>query len=103
VGDTVTVELVPEPSNPFDPHAVAVVISGETAGYLNIGAAERYQAVIQQANRLGYRVQAQGEYEQVASSLTVLLRLPRPDDLKVWLELPTERRTIGYRTPELKA
>jgi hypothetical protein len=39
----------------------------------------------------------------VASSLTVLLRLPRPDDLKVWLELPTERRTIGYRTPELKA
>lgn len=92
VGDTVSADLVPEPSNPYDAPAVAVVIGNETAGYLNIGCAQQYVALIQQANGLGYRVRARGEYEHGASSITVRLNLPWPDDLRKWLDLPAERR-----------
>jgi hypothetical protein len=44
--------LVPEPDNPFDGHAVAVNIQGETVGYVSCGDARRYQSRLRALEQL---------------------------------------------------
>jgi hypothetical protein len=45
--------LVPEPHNKFDPHAVAVVVRGQTLGYLPRGDAAVYQSTFLAAVKAG--------------------------------------------------
>ena len=97
-GASVTVDLVPEPSNTYDRNAVMVVIDGQTAGYLGSSTAAAYQPLIQRANREGLRVQAAGKWELVETP-SVRLDLAWPDDFERWLELPRERRGVHYETP----
>ena len=95
-GTEVTVELVPEQSNPHDPNAVAIYLNGEKAGHLGATTGATYQAVILEANRLGYRVQAPGTTDVLNDAPTIRMRLAWADDLKRWLELPEDRRASGY-------
>lgn len=48
------VALVPEPDNPYDPHAVAVVTETGRVGYLPREDAERYGPTLDSLRRAGY-------------------------------------------------
>lgn len=48
-----TARLIPEPQNPHDPHAVAVVVRGVLVGYLAREEAANYQPVFIDMNRVG--------------------------------------------------
>lgn len=48
-----TARLVPEPLNPHDPHAVAVVVEGVLVGYLARDEAVKYQRLLIDLNRSG--------------------------------------------------
>lgn len=45
------VELIPEPSNPYDPNAIKVLISGEHVGYIKAGSCSRVLKLIKE-NRI---------------------------------------------------
>jgi hypothetical protein len=80
--------LVPEPSNPYDPNAVAVYVAGRKVGHLPRPAAQAYGPV-------GRRLLDRGQVGACAATITggwdrgdgdtghfgVMLDLAHPDDL----------------------
>lgn len=96
-GDSVTVELRPEPKNEYDKYAVAVILNHKRAGYL--ASPEIYQPQILRANRMGYRVCAYGHIELIDKAPAVRFRLCRANDLQCWLDLPKPQRQGGYVSP----
>lgn len=90
--------LVPEPFNPYDRHAVAVVIDGQRVGYISRDQAAEYQPVLTNLARRGSPLVAVADLKggfvtstgQIAS-FGVELRMTEPDMLK------EEQRTPAYR------
>lgn len=58
MGDVVNAELVPEPHNVFDDHALCVDICGLKVGYVGRIFAEYWQPFVSAMNRRGYSVVA---------------------------------------------
>ena len=104
-GETVMVGMHPEPTNPYDPHAVMVTVDGQCGGYLAAGPAAKYQPVIARANALGYALICSATFENVGGP-TVRLHMPWPEELSRWMDLPDERRGQHYHavaTPDIEA
>ena len=99
----VDVELVPEPGNHWDDSAVAVDLEGNRIGYLPRGTAEKRHEALASVNREGNRVLATASIEPPekpgADSPSVVLALPYPHSLGIWLTLPEPHRTTGFREP----
>lgn len=80
-----TVELIPEPENPYDSNAVAVTINNQIVGHLTRTQAEQYIASITQLNESGYSLQVTG---QILSSPTdpnyryIQLAMPSTETIK---------------------
>lgn len=58
---TITVELIPEPQNPYDNNAVAVVVNSQIIGHLTRSNARQYFNTITKLNSSGYTLQVDGE------------------------------------------
>lgn len=57
----ITVELIPEPQNPYDSNAVAVTINNKLVGHLTRTIAQKYFKTIVELNNSGYSLQVDGE------------------------------------------
>lgn len=80
--------LVPEPTNPYDPGAIAVQIAGRTVGYLNRSAAKTYapvaQALVQQGITAVCQAWIVGGWErgeEDSGSWGVRLDIATPDEI----------------------
>ena len=62
-GDILTVELIPEPNNPYDNNAVAVAYKDEILGHLTRSNAAEYFPHILEMNKLGYTLMVGGLVE----------------------------------------
>lgn len=104
-GQDVIVDLVPEPSNEYDPNAVMVIIKGTHAGFLSAGAAKGWQPLIIRAQQMGLRVQVPGQFvvrhDPVIELTTQDLRLfmPTSEDFDRWLSLPGSADATLYEDP----
>lgn len=65
-------ELVPEPNNPADPHALAIDLQGVRAGYVGANMASHYQWLIRAANYDGFRCFVPG-YVETRDSVWIVL------------------------------
>ena len=94
-------ELVPEPSNPHDPHALAADLNGVRAGYVGASMAPYYQWLVRATNASGKRCLVPGFIENPESTWVVLPTLRVVEDLLgaeslltrlrgVWNVLPVE-------------
>ncbi|MEA2221996.1 MAG: hypothetical protein QOH83_372 [Solirubrobacteraceae bacterium] len=83
--------VVPEPSNPYDPNAVAIFIGGQKVGYLSRGDALDYQPAMEALLHAGYNagvcrgsIAGRGPGSET-KNLGVFLYLADPDKLLVAL------------------
>lgn len=74
-------ELVPEPNNPHDPHALAVDLHGVRAGYVGANMAAYYQWLVRAANGTGMRCFTPGFIEAPTSTWLVLPTLKVAEDV----------------------
>lgn len=58
---TVTLELIPEPLNPWDSFAVAIDYEGQRVGYLPADEAGEFHDIVRAANRSGYALTTRAE------------------------------------------
>lgn len=84
-GQLVEVELVPEPGNPHDSHAVALDHDGRRFGYLSSFIADTWHDIVRAANTSGYSLWVRGRLQQFedddgAHHLSPTLLLPRFDE-----------------------
>ena len=90
-GESVVVEMVPEPHNPFDGRAVALDIDGLRIGYLRASAAWMWHDIVRSCNRAGLAVWLRGTIRHTDWG--------REDDLSpmvVAVELPSFRWRAIY-------
>lgn len=85
---SVEVELVPEPGNPHDSHAVALDYRGRRFGYLSAGIADSWHDIVRAANVAGLSVWANGrldafEFDDGGRSVSPTLMLPRYDEQRL--------------------
>jgi len=59
-GESVDVEFVPEPNNPYDSWAVALDVGGARVGYLQAGAAQVWHDIVRSINSAGMSVTTSG-------------------------------------------
>lgn len=96
-------ELVPEPNNPHDPHALAVDLNGVRAGYVKATVAYYYQWMVRAANARGVYCITPGFIEHPSSSWIVLPTLELAHKVldaqalmlrlrAIWDSLPAELR-----------
>lgn len=94
------VEAVTEPGNPHDNHAVALDINGTRIGYLHRENANTMFPLIQQVNRLGFRVFLRGKVTESkyrrSTYRDLELRGTSPGDLLTWLHMPATVRGYEY-------
>lgn len=81
-GQVVEVELVPEPGNPHDSHAVALDRRGRRFGYLSSGVADTWHDIVRAGNAAGFALWVQGRLEEFEADdgslqLSCTLMLPR--------------------------
>ena len=87
-------ELVPEPSNPHDPHALAVYLNGVRAWHLGASMAPYYQLLVRAANGSGKRCLVPGFIENPASTWVVLPTLRVAQDRLAAESLLTRLRGV---------
>ncbi len=87
-------ELVPEPNNPHDPHAVAVDLYGVRGGYLGASMAPHYQWLVRAVNGTGQRCMVPGFIENPNSTWLVLPTLRVAEDLLEAANLVTRLRGV---------
>ncbi len=99
-GDSVTVEMVPEPHNPFDGWAVALDIEGRRVGYLRASVARVWHDVVRAFNRTGLAVVLPGVIrhtgwgrEDEHGPPTVALEVPGFQ----WRDVYDLATTVGFR------
>jgi hypothetical protein len=81
--------LVPEPTNPHDPDAIAVQIEGRLVGYLSRDENRRWRDVVPVA------CEAMVAGREGTTGLGVFLRLPTPTEARAQLALGQRRREAG--------
>lgn len=98
------VELVPEPSNPHDPHAIAIDLYGARIGYVGTRFARVIQCHIRALNRAGYRCKVPAVFHEDTDGY-VALPTPRILDQhpathdaqhqlqQIWEALPEDLRS----------
>lgn len=97
-----TAELWPEPGNPHDKNAIALVIRGRTAGYLGAGWAEEYGRLIKRLHKQG-PVQVVGSVQRNEHSLIFEIQLLRVDALARWIDaVPADRDSVPLREASVK-
>lgn len=80
VGDILTVELIPEPNNPYDNNAVAVAYNDEILGHLTRSNAAEYFSTIKEMNDLGCTLMVGGLVETSPKDMNYrFLKLFMPD------------------------
>ncbi|MDZ7918407.1 MAG: hypothetical protein U5O16_42450 [Rhodococcus sp. (in: high G+C Gram-positive bacteria)] len=89
VGDVVDAELVPEPHNVFDDHALCVDICGLKVGYVGRIFAEYWHPFVIAMNRRGYSVVAAAEITEgyCETDRSVDIRFP---EWQQWVEIYNE-------------
>jgi hypothetical protein len=92
-------ELVPEPSNPHDPHALAVDLNGVRAGHVGASMAPYYQWLVRAANASGKRCLVPGFIENPESTWVVLPTLRVVEDLLGAQSLLTRLRSVWNVLP----
>lgn len=111
-GEPVDLELVPEPGNPHDSHAVAADYQGDRVGYLPAVDAAAWHDVIAAANRSGHAVWVHGSLEPFdfgegeLSRLVPKIRVPNRDCAVVLAErlglVAQVRALVGALSPVLR-
>jgi hypothetical protein len=75
-------QLICEPDNPYDGHAVAVYCSGNHVGYISAKISKRWTEAISRIERnTGKQVWLHGTIEEGALGLRAELDCPWPEDL----------------------
>lgn len=87
-----TIELRPDPHNPYDRNAIALYLpSGQQAGYMRASTAAEYCRVIT-AIAAQHTVHVEGSIEQWGDSFGLSWTIPQPDYLARWWRTPAEHR-----------
>lgn len=81
-GQSVEIELVPEPGNPHDRWAVALHVNGTRIGYIAAGAAGEWQDFVVTCNRRGIGVFATGDVRVAGATLAATVFLPWEKELE---------------------
>jgi len=92
-------ELVPEPSNPHDPHALALDLNGVRAGHVGASMAPYYQWLVRAANGSGKRCLVPGFIENPASAWVVLPTLRVAQDRLAAESVLTRLRAVWDLLP----
>lgn len=77
-GDRLPLGLLPEPDNPHDPHAVAVIAAGLSVGYLRRDYARLWHPVVVAEHSKGRRVVGDGWITDVARGIGLTAKFVQP-------------------------
>lgn len=94
-GQDVSVELIPEPSNPHDPSAVSLEVDRRRIGYLTRRVAATWHPIVAHLNANGERVEAPGTVVRLAYD-----EVDADHDLGVCVSLPFRSSALIYRAVE---
>ncbi len=106
---TVTASLVPDPRNPHDANAIAIVVNGKRIGHLATEDAQRYLGLVQRLNEQGSTVCCHAEIksgwegsENYASQYSARLDLPPPPE-EAYAKYSKKVRTLKSSEARRKA